>query len=142
VEKENSLSAPSRYIHLNPGGNVLGGEGFIQWVKEKFTKNLPARDYTGYRILRRYKSREQVQDLLTVETGLEWEQIKAAKGDLRRLAMELLNQGGGLTGEEIGSLLGVGYSTVSQEWKRLRLKMIEDKAEKGLLDRMMEKLSR
>jgi hypothetical protein len=60
---------------------------------------------------------------------------------MRRLAMELLYQGGGLTGEEIGSLLGVGYSTVSQERKRLRLKMIEDKALKGLFDRLVEKLS-
>ena len=124
------------------GGNILGGEGFIRRVKEKFIKSLPARDYTGYRTLKRYKSREQVQDLLAVETGLEWEQIKAAKGDLRRLAMELLYQGGGLTGEEIGSLLEVGYSTVSQERKRLRLKMIGDKVLKGLFDRLMEKLSK
>jgi len=123
------------------GGTVLGGEGFVRWVKESFTKNLPARDYTGYRILKRYKSREQVQDILTVETGLEWKQIKDSRGDLRRLAMELLYQGGGLTGEEIGSLLGVGYSTVSQERKRLRMKMIEDKALKGLFDRLVEKLS-
>ena len=123
------------------GGNILGGEGFIQWVKEKFVKNLPTRDYTGYRTLKRYKSREQVQDLLAVETGLEWEQINASKGDLRRLAMELLYQGGGLTGEEIGSLLGVGYSAVSQERKRLRLKMIGDTVLKSLFDRVMEKLS-
>ena len=124
------------------GGNVLGGEGFIQWVKEKFIKNLPARDYTGYKSLKHYKSREQVLDLLSIETGLEWKQIKASKGDLRRLAMELLYQVGGLTGEEIGSLLGVGYSTVSQERKRLRLKVIGDKVLKGLFDRLMEKLSK
>jgi len=124
------------------GGNVLGREGFIQWVKEKFIDNLPARDYTGYRILKRYKSREQVQDLLSVETGLEWKQIEASKGDLRRLAMELLYQVGGLTGDEIGSLLGVGYSTVSQERKRLRLKMIEDKVLKKVFDRLMEKISK
>jgi putative transposase len=123
------------------GGNILGGEGFIQWVKEKFVKNLPTRDYTGYRTLKRYKSREQVQDLLAVETGLEWEKIKGSKGDLRRLAMELLYQGGGLTGEEIGSLLGVGYSAVSQERKRLRIKMIGDPVLKRLFDRLMEKLS-
>ncbi len=41
--------------------------------------------------------------------------------------MDLLYRIGGLTGIEIGEILGVDYSTVSQGRKRLREKMHKDK---------------
>lgn len=55
--------------------------------------------------------------------------------------MDLLYRIGGLTGVEIGKILGVDYSTVSQGRKRLREKLQKDKKLKELLNRVEEKLS-
>jgi DNA-directed RNA polymerase specialized sigma subunit len=41
------------------------------------------------------------------------------KGDLRRLALELLYRFGGLNGVEIGKIFKISYNAVSQERKRL-----------------------
>ena len=123
------------------GGCVLGRAGYIQWVREKHIKELPVGDYTGYRALKRYRSKEQVLDLLAVETGLSLEKVKFSKGDRRRLAMELLYRVGGLTGDEIGNLFGIGASAVSQERKRLVSRMAEDEALKKLFEELFSKCS-
>ena len=123
------------------GGSVLGREGFVQWVKEKFLKDLPAGEYTGYKALKRYKSQDQVLDLLGAETGFNLVQIIKSKGDMRRLAMELLYRGGGLTGGAIGSLFGVSYSAVSQERRRLVSRMAEDETLKKIFEGLYAKLS-
>ena len=88
------------------GGNVLGRESFIQWAKEKCVKDLPAGDYTGNKVLQRYKAQEQISCLLEAEFDLPLDQISSAKGDMRRMAMELLYRAEGMTGLEIGVLFG------------------------------------
>jgi REP element-mobilizing transposase RayT len=118
------------------GGNVLGREGFIQWAREKFVKDLPAGDYTGYKVLKRYKAREQISRLLEAEFGLTLDQIRNVKGDMRRMAMELLYRAGGMTGLEIGGLFGVSPGAVSRERKRLSARMAED----GLIKTNFENL--
>jgi len=119
----------------------LGRAGYIQWVREKHIKELPVGDYTGYKALKRYRSKEQVLDLLAVETGLSLEDVKSSKGERRRLAMELLYRVGGLTGDEIGSLFGIGASAVSQERKRLVSRMAEDEPLKKLFEELFSKCS-
>ena len=57
--------------------------------------------------------------MLLTETGRTEEQLLAEKGELRRLAMDLLYRLGGLNGMEIGKIFGVSYNTVSRERKRL-----------------------
>jgi len=48
----------------------------------------------------------------------------------------------GLNNREIGNLLGVDYSTVSQGRKRLLLKTTKDKALRVMIDRIEQYLSR
>lgn len=98
------------------GGNVPGRERFIQWAKEKFVKDLFAGDYTGYIVLRRYKAQEQISRLQEAEFGLTLEQISSAKGDMRRMAMELLYRAMGMTGLEIGVLFGISPGAVGRKW--------------------------
>jgi chromosomal replication initiation ATPase DnaA len=48
---------------------------------------------------------------------------------------------GGLTGVEIGRIIGVDYSTVSQGRKRLRERVQKDKSLRKLLNQIEQKLS-
>lgn len=55
--------------------------------------------------------------------------------------MELLYRYGGMKGAEIGELLGVDYSTVSQGRKRLREKLARDEALRAQMERVERELS-
>jgi putative transposase len=121
------------------GGCVLGRPGFIQWVRERYVNELPSTDYSGYKTLKHYRSREQVLDLLAGEIGLRVEDVKLVKGDKRRLVIELLYRVGGLKGDEIGTLLGIGASAVSQERKRLMTRMAENEAVKIQFEALLSK---
>ncbi len=67
--------------------------------------------------------------------------LKKEKGDLRRMAMDLLYRYGGLKGPEIGALFGIDYSAVSQERKRLRERAAQEIGLKGMMERMEGLLS-
>ena len=56
--------------------------------------------------------------------------------------MDLLYRTGGLKGAEIGKLMGVDYSTVSQGRKRLREKIETDRKLKQLVNRIEKRLSK
>ncbi|MCG2721248.1 MAG: hypothetical protein L6290_04415 [Thermodesulfovibrionales bacterium] len=58
-----------------------------------------------------------------------------------RLRKSLFLSGAGLTGVEIGKMLGVDYSTVSQGRKRLREKLKRDKELRALMERIEDHLS-
>ncbi|WKZ14642.1 MAG: hypothetical protein QY317_12110 [Candidatus Jettenia caeni] len=60
------------------------------------------------------------------ETNKSFDEIKGERGILRQIAMDLLCRVGGLSGTEIGEMMGVDYSTVSQRRKRLREKLKND----------------
>ncbi len=68
-------------------------------------------------------------------------EMKMKKGSVRQIAMDVLYPRGGLTGVEIGKMLGVDYSTVSQERKRLREKLKQDKGLRVLMERIEDHLS-
>jgi DNA-binding MarR family transcriptional regulator len=56
--------------------------------------------------------------------------------------MDLLYRSGGIKGSEIGKLLEVDYSTVSQGRKRLRDMLKKDRILKQIVNRIEGKLSR
>ena len=68
--------------------------------------------------------------------GKGFDEIKKERGITRQIAMDLLYRFGGLAGTEVGEMMGVDYSTVSQGRKRLRETL---KRDKNLL-RIMERI--
>ena len=47
---------------------------------------------------------------------------------------------GGMKGKEIGSIMEIGYTAVSQERKRLREKVEKDKGIRRLMERIEQRL--
>ena len=73
--------------------------------------------------LKRYTAKEAIIDALCKETNKSFDEIKKERGIIRQITMDLLYRAGGLSGTEIGEMMGVDYSTVSQGRKRLREKL-------------------
>lgn len=123
------------------GQSILGGEGFIIWIKERFIKGRRDRERPTLRELQRYRAKEQIFEAIGEETGKSFEEIKGERGHIRQIVMDILYRAGGLKGVEIGTLLGVDYSTVSQGRKRLREKVQKDRKLKELISRIEQRLS-
>jgi hypothetical protein len=124
-----------------PGGygffrqrSILGGEEFIARVKEKYFQRAKGRELPSVKEIHRYRSKEEILKVIKEETGKGIEALRAEKGDLRRMVMEVLYRAGGLKGPEIGRLFGVDYVSVSQERKRLRERLEKDRKLRLLMD--------
>jgi putative transposase len=124
------------------GKSIIGRETFLDWVKEAFLAEGETRERPAAGKIKRYRQKEVILAFIAEETGKDLETIKAEKGNLRRLAMDLLFRFGGLRGPDIGALFGVGYSAVSQERKRLRESREKDRQFDKLVRRLEDKLSR
>lgn len=123
------------------GQSIIGGEEFIEWIKEKFIKGERDRECPPLRDLQRYRAKEEIMRVITKETGKSFEEIKAEGRNLRQISMDILYRIGSIKGVEIGKMFGVDYSTVSQGRKRLREKMQKDKKLKELVARIEQNLS-
>lgn len=123
------------------GQSILGGSDFIKWVKETFLEEIESREQPAAGEIKRYQQKVQILALIEQETGKDLDTLCKEKGELRRLAMDLLYRRGGLRGPEIGALLGVDYSAVSQERKRLRERIARDHKLKEMMRRLEELLS-
>ncbi len=116
--------------------SILGGEEFIGWVMEKFLSGEKDRERPSIKEIHRHRTKDHVLNVIAKETGRNLEQIKAEKGVLRQITMELLYRIGRLKGQEIGRLMDVGYTSVSQERRRLHARMTSDKKIKALMDQL------
>jgi len=123
------------------GQSILGNDRFIKWVKGTLVKRKRDRECPAHNELRRYRAKEEIIAAIEKELGKKVEQIKREKGSDRQMVMDLLYRAGGLTGVEIGEILGVDYSTVSQGRKRLREKIKQDRKLKLRIDRIERTLS-
>ncbi len=108
------------------GGSILGTSTFIDWVRDSF---LPAksREIPAVQRLRKYNTKAEIIEALCKVVGKSFHEIKRERGIIRQIAMDLLYRVGGLKGTEIGEMMCVDYSTVSQGRKRLRKKLKSDK---------------
>ena len=61
------------------------------------------------------------------------------KGVFRQMGMEFHYRVGGLRGREIGELFRVGYRSVSQEWRRLRDRLSDDRNVQNLFKGLLGK---
>jgi putative transposase len=110
------------------GQSILGGDDFINLVKEKYLGKEEKREQPAVRSIRNYQQKEAILAIIERETGKDLEALKNEKGDLRRLAMDVLYRHGGMKGAAIGELLGIDYSAVSRERKKLREMVAQDSA--------------
>src|SRR4030043_561024 len=124
------------------GQSIIGGEEFIKWVKKELLEKQKDRECPSLREIQRYKAKEKIIKAIEKESGKGLEEIKREKGNIRQIAMDLLYRTGGLKGAESGKLMGVDYSTVSQERKRLREKIEKDRKLRQIEDRIEKRLSK
>jgi len=124
------------------GQSILAEDEFIEWIRERFLKKVKGtRELPAVRELQRYKAKEEIIRAIEEETGRVISDILTEGGSLRQIAMDLLYRVGGLKGVEIGEVMGLDYSTVSQGRKRLNEKIQRDKNLRALLSRIERRLS-
>lgn len=118
------------------GQSILGGDEFVESITERFLKGKKDREQPSLRKINNYQAKAVILTVIANETGKRVEAIANEKGRLRQMAMELLYRVGGLKGEEIGRIFGVGYTSVSQERRRLRERLSNDRKLEAWLKRM------
>jgi putative transposase len=109
------------------GQSLIGRAEFIEWVKEEFIDKDKSKEIPAVKEIHCYDSVEGIMGAIKEVTGNSPDDLKKEKGVYRQIAMDLLYRVGGLKGEEIGKIFGVGYTSVSQERRRLVKKMQGDK---------------
>lgn len=121
--------------------SILGGEDFIRWVQETIPGEKERCEQPTAVELKRYARKDTILEVLERETGKDLEGLRKEKGDLRRMAMDLLYRYGGLKGPVVGSMFTVSYNMVSQERKRLRERLSQDQRLMDMLRRIESTLS-
>ena len=124
------------------GQSILGRDEFIEWVKNKYLKTeTDKRERPSLRGLHSYRAEDEIIRVFEKETGRDIEDIKKERGSLRQVIMDLLYRIGGMKGAEIGRIMGVDYSTVSQGRKRLSEKLQKDMKLRQMVSQLERKLS-
>jgi len=123
------------------GQSLLGGEEFIEWVRQRFLQGEKDRERPSLQQIHTYRAKDAILRAVEEETGKKIETIAQERGPLRQMVMELLYRRGGLKGGEIGRILGVGYTSVSQERRRLRERLSRDRELEALLRRIEGKVT-
>jgi hypothetical protein len=118
------------------GQSLLGRKEFITWVSHTLLKEEQDRESPSVREIRKYQAKDRILRIIEGVTGKTIEQIREEKGAVRQMVMELLYRVGGLKGHEIGRLLGVGYTSVSQERRRLKERLKYDRNLQALFKRL------
>jgi len=101
-----------------------------------------SREIPAVKQLKRHNTKEEVIEVLCKEVDKGFDEIKKERGMIRQIAMDVLYRFGGLTGTEIGEMMGVDYSTVSQGRKRLRETIKRDKGLLKIIERIEANMSR
>jgi hypothetical protein len=121
------------------GQSILGGEGFVGWINNTFLKGREDRESSSIRTIKRHLGRETILKVIEEVTGKGLNGMREEKGVLRQMGMELFYRVGGLKGQEIGELFRVGYTSVSQERRRLRNRLSHDRDAQYLFKRLLDK---
>ena len=121
--------------------SILGNDDFIERIKSEYLESGQIREQPSARSLKQYQQQNVILAAIEKETGKDLATLIKGKGEVRRIAMDLLYRFGGLKGPAIGALFGVDYSAVSQERKRLRERLGRDQALSELMQRLERVLS-
>lgn len=110
------------------GQSLLGEDEFVTLIKERYFLNKGQdRERPSIGMLHKYVVRDKIFQVLEKVLGVTLTDIFTTPGLNRQIAMDVLYRLGGLKNPEIGNMMGVDYSTVSQGRKRLQIKKKKDK---------------
>lgn len=135
-------------LDIGKGSGIIGSEGFIDSIKEKYLAKVEKKDQREQPHLKEIRSKHTPDVLINKFcsiVGADRDTIctRGKNSVLRSMLMEFLYRYCNITQHEIGRLLGgVDYSTVSVSRKRLRIKMENDVLIKELFDSTSDSLSR
>jgi len=124
------------------GQSLLGSNDFVQRIKNTYLDAASSRELPALAEVRKYLAQDVILESLRKVTGKTREDIVNRTGPLRQMAMDLLYRSGGMKNPEIGKLMGVDYSTVSQGRKRFREHLDKDKELQALYAKIEADLSR
>lgn len=106
--------------------NIPANYFFYFLDKKKHLPGTKDRERSGIGQVHKHVAKEKILCLVAEATDTSELDVLSVPRQVRQFAMELLYRYGGLTNPEIGSLMGVDYSTVSQRRKRLCEKVEKD----------------
>jgi putative transposase len=131
VEGQAGREYPNPFEHVT-ASTVLGGESFVEWVREKFLKEAQAdRELPAVRQLECRPGFEAIRS--AVEDLFMEDRAKA-----RRVGLYLCRRYTGLKHKEIGAAYGVGESAVTQASRRVAKEMKQNaslRKSNGMLER-------
>ena len=123
------------------GQSILGDDDFAAWVKKAYLPENRDRERPAVGRITSYVSVDEIVSVISEITTKSKEEILNRSGDTRQLTMEMLYRFGGLKNREIGSLMGIDYSTVSVGRKRIREKAAKESNISTLIKRVEGELS-
>ncbi len=127
-------------IHDNVlGQSILGGEEFVESITDRFLKGKKDRELPAIEKINTFQAKDVILAAITKETGKSIETISNEKGQLRQITMEMLYRFGGIKGNQIAKIFGVGYTSVSQERRRLQDRLSKDRKLAVLVKRIEQK---
>ena len=117
--------------------SVLGDASFVAMINEKYlAEQKKDRECPAIGIVHSFASRKTILEALEKALAKPRAEIFAGAGVERQIAMELLYRLAGMKNKEIGELMGVDYSTVSQGRKRLRQRQKTDEEVRRLIGKI------
>ena len=122
-------------------GIALGGEAYIEKIKERISSVGRQREITETRLEDRH-SPEEIMELMMDKLQIEREEIFSKKrGNVyRKLALYLIRSRTRLSLKEIGEVFKMDYAAVSQAVKRFEGLMEKDKAARKIKDEIESEL--
>ena len=122
---------------------VLGSEGFVERIRNYLHRGTNVRELPALRSLKKVLTIEEVLPVVANHFHIERERLISKGGkELRQMAMEMAYRHTGCNQEEIGKAFGVDYSTVSQNRRRLGIRLKEDSKLLESFKRVSEKLNK
>lgn len=118
------------------GQSVIGSDEFVKRIRTKLIGKGNSREVPAIKQICRYQSPDVILGVIRDETGMNLNHLRKTKGVYRQIAMDILYRLGGMKGPEIAGLFGVGYSSVSQERRRLNERLQGDEEIQILLSRL------
>ena len=108
------------------GQSLLGGEGFVDWAREKFLEKKQDRERPSVGKIHQYVAKEEIFRTIEEQLNTPVSDILKSKGKARQIAMDILYRFGGFSNKAIGEMMGLDYSSISQGRKRLLEKRRKD----------------